>query len=183
MPEATESVNAVSQRRALLLQKIIERRRASSGQEQRIPRRQTTGDCPLSYAQELMWLLDRLNAEGVTAYNSIWTGRLNGPLNSAALLDSLNAIIERHQVLRTVYVEVDGIPAQRVTDQKLQGLGLIDLSHLPQPRREKEAVRLLEEEVRRPFDLSQDLMVRVRLVRMSEQAHFLLLDMHHIAID
>jgi amino acid adenylation domain-containing protein len=183
MAEITESANAVSQRRALLLQKITERRRASSAQEQTIPRRQTTGDCPLSYAQELMWLLDRLNAEGVTAYNSIWTGRLRGPLNTTALLDSLNAIVEHHQVLRTVYVAVDGVPAQRVTDQRLRDLGLIDLGHLPEAQRETEAVRLLEEEVRRPFDLSQDLMMRVTLLRMSEQDHFLLLDMHHIAID
>jgi amino acid adenylation domain-containing protein len=183
MAEITESANTVSQRRALLLQKIIERRRESSEQEQKISPRKTTGDCPLSYAQELMWLLDKLNAEGVTAYNSIWTGRLRGSLNTTALLQSLNTIIERHQVLRTIYVEVDGVPAQRVTEQRLRDLGLIDLSDLPEPLRETEAVRLLEEEVRRPFDLSQDLMMRATLLRMSEQDHFLLLDMHHIAID
>src|SRR5258708_21209347 len=115
MAEITESANTVSQRRALLLQKIIERRRESSEQEQKIAPGKTIGDCPLSYAQELMWLLDKLNAEGVTAYNSIWTGRLRGPLNTTALLQSLNTIIERHQVLRTIYVEVDGVPAQRMT--------------------------------------------------------------------
>src|SRR6266571_2039835 len=144
MAEITESANTVSQRRALLLQKIIERRRASPEQEQKIPRRKTTGDCPLSYAQELMWLLDQLNAEGVTAYNSIWTGRLRGPLNTTALLQSLNTIIERHQVLRTVYVAVDGVPAQRVTNQRLHDLGLIDLGHLLESQRETEAIRLLE---------------------------------------
>ena len=180
MPETVESV---SQRRALLLQKLAQRRRASSGQDLQIPRRQTTGDCPLSYAQELMWLLDRLNAEGVTAYNSIWTGRLRGELNSGALLAALNAMIERHEVLRTIYVEKDGVPAQRVTNQRLHDLGMIDLTHLPEPEREPKAIQMLEEEVRQPFDLSRDLMIRATLVRMSEQDHFLLLDLHHIAID
>lgn len=183
MAEITESANAVSQRRTLLMQRINQRRRTSSEQEQKIPRRKIAGDCPLSYAQELMWLLDRLNPEGVTAYNSIWTGRLLGPLNTRALHQSLNAIIERHEVLRTIYVTADGVPAQRVTDNRLDNLVPIDLGHLPEAQRETEAVRLLEAEVRRPFDLSQDLMMRVALLRMSEQDHVLLLDMHHIAID
>src|SRR5258708_13298781 len=110
MAEITESANTVSQRRALLLQKIIERRRESSEQEQKISRRKTTGDCPLSYAQELMWLLDKLNAEGVTAYNSIWTGRLRGSLNTTALLQPLNTIIAPHHVLRTIYLHVNSVP-------------------------------------------------------------------------
>ncbi len=152
MAEITESANVVSNRRVLLLQRIEERRRASSEQEPKIPRRKMSGDCPLSYAQELMWLLDRLNADGVTAYNSIWTGRLRGPLNTGALQQSLNTIIERHEILRTVYITVDGVPAQRVTDNKLHDLGLIDLAHLQEAQRELEAVRILEEEVRRPFD-------------------------------
>lgn len=183
MTEIVESANAASQRRALLLQRIIERRRESTEQDHKIPRRKVTGDCPLSYAQELMWLLDRLNAEGVTAYNSIWTGRLHGSLDPTALLRSLNSVIERHEILRTVYVAVDGVPMQRVTDKRLQNLGSVDLTHLPESQRENEAVRLLEEEVRRPFDLSNDLMIRVMLVQISERDHFLLLDMHHIAID
>lgn len=183
MSEMGESIESVSERRALLLERIKERRRASAGQQQTIPRRETADDCPLSYGQELMWLLDRLSPEGSTAYNGIWTGRLTGPLNFDALLRSLNTLIERHQILRTVYAIVDGVPVQRVTDHRLCDLPMVDLNRVPEPQRELEAQRVLEEEVRQPFDLSRDLVMRVLLVRMAEQDHVLLLVMHHIAID
>jgi amino acid adenylation domain-containing protein len=183
MSEMDESTNAVSDRRALLLERIKERRRASAGQERTIPKRKTTGDCPLSYGQELMWLLDQLSPEGSTAYNSIWTGRLSGPLNLGALLQAVNTIMERHQILRTVYAAVDSVPVQRVADYQPHDLPLIDLSGIPVPQRELEAQRLLEEEARRPFDLSRDLMMRGTLVRMAEHEYLLNLVMHHIAID
>ena len=137
---------------------------------------------PLSFAQQRLWFLNQLEPES-PAYNESRAYRLSGVLDVAALQKALDQIIARHEVLRTTFVSVDGNPTQVIAGTRSIELPLIDLSAWPESGREAEARRLLAENVRRPFDLSRDIMLRVMLLCLNEQEHILLAVNHHIAFD
>ncbi|MBD0370018.1 MAG: amino acid adenylation domain-containing protein, partial [Pyrinomonadaceae bacterium] len=146
---------------------------------QPIPRRRTTdGPCPLSFAQQRLWFLDQLEPHG-SAYNLPGVLRLTGSLNLAALEQSFNEVIRRHESLRTSFKTVDGKPLQVIHDPSPISLPLIDISHLP----EQEAQRLAREEAARPFDLTRGPMMRATLLKLGLEEHILLFTMHHIISD
>lgn len=168
------------EKRALLERRLMEKR-AAAARQQAIPRRSTQGPCPLSFAQELMWLLDHLI--DTSAYHVPRALRIKGPLNVDALEYALNKIIERHEILRTTYQAVDGKPMQFVSPSATLKIQRIDLRGLEKEEREIEANRILVEEGRRRFDFVNDLMLRAFLMRLDEHEHILLLVSHHIASD
>jgi amino acid adenylation domain-containing protein len=129
-----------------------------------------------------MWLLDQL-APGNSAYNVPRALRLRGHLNVSALQHALTAVVARHEVLRTRYACVDGLPVHHIDAAADVALPVRELSSLPADRREAEAEALLVEEVRRPFDLACDAGLRAVLVRLGPEDHFLLVTCHHIAAD
>jgi glycosyltransferase involved in cell wall biosynthesis len=145
----------------------------------RVPR---NGDLPLSFAQERLWFIHQLDTNS-PAYNIPVTVRLTGRLDTAALGQSLNRIIERHEVLRTTFDEVNGRPAPVIAPTQTLTLPLADLSGLPAAAREAEVLRLAQEEARRPFDLARGPLLRVTLLRAGADEHFVLFTMHHIAGD
>jgi aspartate racemase len=126
--------------------------------------------------------LNQLDPES-SAYNESNLFRISGPLNINALTQALNAIIARHEALRTTIGNVDGTPSQQIATNRELEVPVIDLRSWPKDSREIEAQRLITESVRRPFDLSRDLMVRVLLVRLAEEQHIFLVAKHHIASD
>ncbi|MGH7931425.1 MAG: condensation domain-containing protein, partial [Candidatus Binatia bacterium] len=137
---------------------------------------------PLSFAQERLWFLDQLEP-GSTVYNMPGVFRLKGPLNVAVLKQSLNEIVRRHEALRTTFRSVEGSPQQVVASGLTLPLPVMDLSHRCESDRENEARRLAAEEARRPFDLSRGPLLRAILLRLHQEEHFLLLNMHHIVSD
>src|SRR5262249_15696335 len=137
---------------------------------------------PLSFAQELLWLHDQLLADK-TAYNSPAVRRISGPLDVVALGRAIDGIAARHEVLRTTFALVDGDPVQRIQPPASVPLPVIDLQHMPEAQREPEARRLLQKEIRKPFDLSRDRPFRAYLARLAADKHILLLLLHHIASD
>jgi amino acid adenylation domain-containing protein len=149
---------------------------------QRIVRRQETADIPLSFAQQRLWLLDRLNPGGAP-YNIPLARRLSGPLNTAALEQRLNEIIRRHEVLRTTFLVSDGRPVQVIATALTVSLPVIDLRELPAADREAEAQRLTTREAQRPFDLARGPLVRPTVLRLGDADHVLLLSLHHIVSD
>ena len=104
------------------------------------------------------------------------------PLNLPALRRALDAIVERHEVLRTRFVAVDGEPRQRIEADLQAPFAAIDLSAIDPGRFEPALAELTERLLRRPFDLSRDAMLRAGLVLGAED-HRLVLTMHHIASD
>ena len=140
------------------------------------------GRLPLSYAQERLWFLDRL-APGSAIYNMPGAFFLRGPLRPEALAWAFGELVRRHEVLRTRFVEVGGRPVQAIDPEAPIPLPWIDLSGLPEERRESEARRIAGEEARRPFDLQRDRMLRTALVRRQADEHLLLVTAHHIAAD
>src|SRR5581483_3549183 len=168
------------EKRALLERRLMEKR-AAAARQQVIPRRSTQDPCPLSFAQELMWLLDHLI--DTSAYHVPRALRIKGPLNVDALEYALNQIVARHEVLRTNYQSIDGKPMQFVRPFAPINIQRIDLSQYDKEQREAEANRILVEEGRRRFDFVNDQMLRVFLIRLQENEHILLLLSHHIASD
>ncbi|MCL4532020.1 MAG: amino acid adenylation domain-containing protein, partial [Actinobacteria bacterium] len=153
-----------------------------SSQDGSIPRRGGQSPVPLSFAQERLWFLDRLEPNS-PLYLIPTALRLSGHLDIPALQQSLDEIVRRHEALRTTFSEADGSPVQVVNPPRPAELASLDLSDVPANERIGKAHLLLREEARRPFDLSHDPMLRPTLVHLDQEDHILLLVLHHIASD
>jgi aspartate racemase len=182
MAELADRLNNLSNEQRTAMLRTLLARRTAAGRDARIPRRATEDPCPLSCGQELMWLLDQLTPGGI-AYNAPGVKRIKGNLNLEALQRALDALVARHEILRTVYCAVNGSPVQFVNPAGPVPLTVLDLRDHPAPGREAEALRLIMAEAQRPFDLEKDLMVRTLLVRIADDEHLLLFAQHHIASD
>jgi amino acid adenylation domain-containing protein len=134
-----------------------------------------------SFAQQQMWLQDRIDPRN--AYTVPTALRLRGDLDVDALKWSLNTLVGRHEVLRTVFVSHDGQPMQKVLAPYEVDVHFRDLSsHGPYERRGVLEERLREEDLR-PFDLRYGPLFRASLSRMAPQDHVLVLTVHHVATD
>ena len=142
------------------------------------------GDLPLSFAQQRLWFLDQLDP-GSPLYNIPAAVRLRGPLDLAALERSLNAIVQRHEALRTTFETVDGRPRQVIHPRMPVTLTVIDLRRQPADAEQREAKlrRQLAEEAMTPFDLAAGPLLRVHLWRLDDDEAVALLNMHHIVSD
>lgn len=137
---------------------------------------------PLSYAQRRLWIIQKMEAQSA-AYNIPFYRRLTGNLNFKALERSLNEIVRRHEILRTIFPEKDGEPVQEVYPHAPLGLPLIDLSGLSEWERSEVARYLRHQEGERPFDLEQGPLFRLKLLRLTAQEHELHFPIHHIVTD
>ncbi len=137
---------------------------------------------PLSFAQQRLWFLDQLYPEN-SAYNIPATVAFEGRLDLQAFSNSLERLIERHEGLRTTFRELDGQPYQIIELYGDANIILIDLQALSPHQREKAAIELNEQEARLPFDLQRGPLLRVWLLRLAEQKHWVRLNMHHIISD
>ncbi|MFE3519954.1 amino acid adenylation domain-containing protein, partial [Streptomyces sp. NPDC059166] len=134
---------------------------------------------PLSFAQQRLWFLDRLDTGGGT-YNIPLAVRLEGALDAVRLRAALDSVVARHESLRTVFPVVDGEPRQQVRDASTSMPFTVREVAAGAEADRKDA--LLAESVAR-FDLATELPVRATLFRESAHAHVLLLVVHHIAGD
>ncbi|HEU4562948.1 MAG TPA: non-ribosomal peptide synthase/polyketide synthase, partial [Longimicrobium sp.] len=135
---------------------------------------------PLSFAQQRLWFLEQIGDLG-SAYHMSTRLRLGGELNWAALRRTLDAILERHEALRTTFGMVDGEPVQRIAEESRFHLVEHDLEGHPDAAAELR--RLAAEEAGAPFDLEQGPLIRGRLIRLAADDHALLITMHHIVSD
>jgi amino acid adenylation domain-containing protein/non-ribosomal peptide synthase protein (TIGR01720 family) len=130
----------------------------------------------LSFAQERLWLIAQIEGEQDAAYNLPAAVRLSGALDAAALERALGEIVRRHDALRTVFAQADGVPVQLV--RPFDGFALT-----VEEAAEADVRRRAAEEAARPFDLAAGPLFRATLLRVSEQEHVLLTCMHHIVSD
>ncbi len=138
-------------------------------------------EIPLSFAQQRLWFLDQLVPNN-PFYNVPVAVRLTGSLNLAALSQTFNELVQRHEALRTTFVIVEGQPVQLINPTLEISLSVIDLRQ-SQTDREIQARQLTIEETKRPFNLSTEPLLRVKLLHLDETEYILVLNMHHIVSD
>src|SRR6266404_471844 len=151
--------------------------------EPKIGRRPQGVPAPLSLVQEQLYFRDLEFAGNPPLYNECVTVRMLGPLDSDVLERSFNEIIRRHEVWRTSFETKAGQPVQIVHPHRPMQFSRIDLRGLSEAERETEVIRLLSEDVRRPFQLNTGPLLRPTLVRMSDEDYRLFLVVHQIVVD
>jgi amino acid adenylation domain-containing protein len=140
------------------------------------------GEQLASFAQEQLWLLHQFAPED-PAYN-ISTGiRLKGPLNYAALAQTLGEVIRRHEVLRSTFHSTGERLLQMVQLYRCRPIPLVDMKSLAQRGQDVFSKMLSSAEARRPFDLSLGPLLKTRLLTLGERDHIVLFTMHHIVSD
>jgi len=143
-----------------------------------IPRRATDEPAPLSYPQERLWFLEQL-MPGSAAFNVPVAVPLLGPLDIGVLNRCFLEVANRHEILRTHFEDQDTGTVQVTTPMPEFELELTDLRDQPSEQREAEALRIANEEARRPFDLARGPLWRASLVALDDEEHWLLWIVHH----
>jgi amino acid adenylation domain-containing protein len=179
----------VAQQAALVRNRLLSSRtQETSGSaqfhvdSQPIPLRDRNIPCPLSLSQQRLWLLEQLNP-GVPVYNWPEAVRLKGELDVEVLEQALNAIIARHEILRTTIQVRDEQPVTIVHESWPVKLKKIDLRHLPAGQREAELARLLIDEPRQLHRLEAEPGIRASVIQLSAEEHVFIVMMHHIITD
>ncbi len=165
------------------LELLLRQTRSAAPAGGEIPRRPDPGaPAPLSYTQRRLWFHDRL-APGSPLYDMHAAFRVRGRLDPEALAASFNAVVERHEVLRTRFEMLDGEPVQRVVPFQPLGLVREDLGGLAAEAREAELMRRLAAEAQWSFDLARVPLVRTVLFALGEGDWVVSVVLHHIVAD
>jgi len=161
---------------------LLEKWKGGKLQADVIPKRQDCQNIPLSFSQQRLWFIDQLY-HGSSFYNIPIAFHVQGNLDIAALEQSLNEIIQRHEVWRTNFRLVNGEPIQETFPQSTWDLSIINREDLCGRDCEEEVKQIAADESKKPFNLAKGLLVRATLLRLSEEEHVLLVTMHHIITD
>ena len=143
---------------------------------------QTTYAFPTSYTQEGVWFLHQMEPESA-AYNLQVAIRKEGRVDVESIQQSLNMIVQRHEVLRTSFRVIEEQPMQVIASSLFLPLPVADLRIFPEDERKAMVLQLAREELRQPFDLVQGSLIRAKLFWLCEDEYLLLLTMHHIVSD
>ena len=170
------------EKRELLGRQLREKRKSKPTERVVTPRDSSSAHAPLSFHQERLWFLDQYES-GSPLYNLAAAVRLTGPLQRAALEQSFNEIIARHESLRTVFSMKNGQLVQSIDPVRYAELPLRELSGMTVVQQDAEVQRLIEADSRVSFDLARGPLVRLSLLRLAEDKHIALLAMHHIISD
>ncbi|MFN7985362.1 MAG: amino acid adenylation domain-containing protein [Vicinamibacterales bacterium] len=143
-----------------------------------IPRLSQDGDVPLSFFQERLWVLHRLDPTN-TAYNIVTVVTSPQPVAMQQVSDGLREILRRHAVLRSVVTDVNGVPQAKAVDPAMVPVQIVEWSE----RLESEGQKAIEQATRQAFDLSHDLPIRFSLCQLPDGRVVILVIAHHIAVD
>ncbi len=177
----TDETSAPTEARQQLLDAWLSNPRGALPTD-RIPRVPRSTPVPLSFGQRQLWVLDQLTPHSTEYLMSIEL-RLRGAVHVTALRRALDALVARHEVLRTRYVLTDGEVLQVIDAPTPVNLVEHDLAKVPVEVRRDRSAEIVEAEVSRPFDLQTGPMLRVTLIRQSADEHLLVICVHHIASD
>ncbi|OYD96428.1 non-ribosomal peptide synthetase [Nostoc sp. 'Peltigera membranacea cyanobiont' 210A] len=140
------------------------------------------GAIPLSFAQQRLWFLDQLEGEKST-YNIPTVWHLIGSLQVSTLEVAVQEIVRRHEALRTNFEMLNGSPIQIIHSNQKVNIPIVDLQGLTEVEQAAQVRQLVTQEAGRRFNLAHDPLLRVTLLRLSENSHVLMLVMHHIVSD
>ena len=178
-PELREELGA--RKREILEALESAGRRAADGDDV-IPRAPRERELPLSFTQQRLWFLQRLDPE-LTAYNIPMSWTLSGPLDAAALARALAEIVRRHEVLRTAFPTVQGRPVPEPLEPGRIRLERLEVTGEDAEARRDCVRRALQQKAREPFELHEGPLVRPSLARVAESEHVLFVLVHHIVFD
>ncbi|SFU92729.1 non-ribosomal peptide synthetase [Pseudomonas sp. OV546] len=137
---------------------------------------------PLSYSQQRMWFLWQMEPDS-PAYNVGGMARLRGVLDVGRFEAALQALIMRHETLRTTFPSVDGVACQKVSAQTGLRMDWQDFSALDEAERQSRLQQLADHEAHTPFNLETGPLLRACLVKAAEREHYLVLTLHHIVTE
>ncbi|HET8891689.1 MAG TPA: amino acid adenylation domain-containing protein [Candidatus Angelobacter sp.] len=154
-----------------------------SGKARRSLRRHSNVErAPLSYSQRRLWSIDQLQGCS-TEYNMPEALRLRGRLDVEALRRTVQSIVDRHESLRTHFEKEQGEPVQIIAPSLTVEIPMEDLSLLSEAEQQRQVMAFLNNEWCEPFDLAHGPLLRVRLLKLTEEDHILLRTFHHIVSD
>ncbi|WP_338580278.1 non-ribosomal peptide synthetase [Pseudomonas sp. ML2-2023-6] len=136
----------------------------------------------LSYSQQRMWFLWQMEPDS-PAYNVGGMARLKGVLDVERFEAALQALIQRHETLRTRFPSVDGVACQQVHRETLLNMAWLDLSLLDEATRQQRLQALADSEAHRPFDLERGPLLRACMVKAADREHYFVLTLHHIVTE
>jgi amino acid adenylation domain-containing protein len=175
--------DAVADARRTLLDRQIRQQRAHRAASERIVPVGRDGPVPATQQQRYLWFLQQI-APGVPAYNMLIPLRLRGRLDVTAMRIALRDLIARHEGLRTRFASDHGVPVQVIDPpQDRIPLATADVSAISPDQRWQRVIELATEEIRRPFDLATDPLLRCWLAQLGPDDHLLAVSMHHIVAD
>jgi amino acid adenylation domain-containing protein len=182
MTELAERMAKLSpEQRALLEQRIRQSRRPAPVAGP-IPRRARPNRNYLTVDQERIWLIHQFDPAD-PVYNVFFGWRMRGELDVDALERAVNLLVRRHEALRTTFELEDIRPVMVVHDDLPVTLRLVDLRDTPVQQRAAQALRLAQEEVRRPFDIATGPLLRVAVLRLDEREHVMVTTVDHLVWD
>ncbi len=182
---ATSRLGALSPAKRRLLEKRLADRAASQAVDRLVPPRrapEVPAGIPLSSAQERLWFLDRL-FPGRSNYNIPRIYRLRGPLDLPALQAAFDSIHARHEILRTTYRELDGVPYQWINADEPAPVSVVDLTEMEVEEQLAAVSRLSDDAGRSSFDLAVGPIWHITVAVLSPLEHVLIMVVHHIAAD
>ncbi|MBY8867037.1 non-ribosomal peptide synthetase [Streptomyces sennicomposti] len=180
MSDTSERLREQSPARNAPRTRVLEERTAAAPAG--ITARPAGAAAPLSFAQQRLWFLDRLGP-GNAAYNLPYALRLSGPVDLDTAVRACQALVRRHETLRTAFPSVDGEPTQTVApaDTHVWEPRVVDLRGADDA--EEQARRLAAQDARAPFDLGRGPLLRVTLVALAERETVALITLHRIVAD
>ena len=181
MDELRKRIAALSPEKRALFEQQLQQKNLQLAQST-ISKRQDINELPLSFAQQRLWFLHQLDPNSA-AYNIPVMWQFTGALDIAVLERSLNAIIERHESLRTSFIAVSGQPRQAIAHSLQLPLPIVDLRFVPDSVRQAELKRLTKQQAIRPFKLTQSPLLRVTLFQLAAEEFVLILTLHHLIAD
>ncbi|HLP58608.1 MAG TPA: amino acid adenylation domain-containing protein [Candidatus Deferrimicrobium sp.] len=137
---------------------------------------------PLSFGQERLWFLDQLEP-GTPVYNIVKATRLDGPLNKEILEKSIQEIVRRHDIFRTIFIKKEGNPVQAILPELSIPLRVLDFKRSSKEKQDAEIKQYLQQESQQSFDLARGPLLKPQLLELAEHEHIFLLLTHHIIAD
>ena len=155
---------------------------AQSGKDALISPVERGGALPQSLAQERLWVMHQLQPD--SSYNMAHALKISGPLVLDTLQQAFQAVVNRHESLRTSFAtQDDGEPVQLIVEQIHFDLPLIDLSELDEAQQPGKTLELAQQDAQTTFDLHQAPLLRAKALKLGQDAHVLLFSLHHIIAD
>lgn len=172
------------EKRQILLQKLQESNKNGEKQQnlKAIKKQENKGFVELSYAQQRLWFLDKLEGPN-PAYNMPALFRLKGDINIKALTSSIEAIVERHEMMRTVFTEIEGRAYQKIIKPFKYPIKIEDFSKKRQLEKNQLCEKLINQSLMVNFDLNNAPLFLLKLIKLSEKEAILVINMHHIISD